>query len=107
MRTYVPRWFKELRRPVLRVESPRIGTSLIPLNSDDNDLFFQYLTNKFHSLHFDGTDRQLTNIIESLKQSQGFSIQKMSTFMHKGSQVMHIHLRTIDSREIRRVIRLS
>lgn len=108
------RWIKLLeryslvKRPTLKVVNPRVGTSIIPLSQDDSEIFFQYLTNKIHSLYFEGTEGQLTSIINKLKEDQGFTIQKMKTSIGRGREkLMLLHLKFPNDVEIRRVIKLS
>lgn len=96
------------RRPVLKVVNPRVGTSVIPLDQGDEQIFYQYLTNKIHSLYFEGSEGQLLNIINGLKEDRGFTIQRMRTSVSRGrGKVMLLHLRFPDQQEVRRVIRLS
>ncbi|WP_408097194.1 hypothetical protein ACJVC5_19345 [Peredibacter sp. HCB2-198] len=108
------RWIKLLeryslvKRPTLKVVNPRVGTSIIPLSMDDSEIFFQYLTNKIHSLYFEGSEGQLTSIIHKLKEDQGFTIQKMKTSIGRGREkLMLLHLKFPNDVEIRRVIKLS
>lgn len=108
------RWIKLLeryslvKRPTLKVVNPRVGTSIIPLNKGDGDILFQYLTNKIHALHFEGTEGQLANLIEELKERQGVTIQKMKTSIgRERERLMLIHLKFPNDLEIRRVIKLS
>lgn len=106
------RWLKILkhhavnRRPILRVTNPRIGTSIIPLGKEDHEIFFQYLTNKVHSLNFEGTEGQLNGIINNLKKEQGFTIQKMRTSIVRDGRIMLLHIKFPNEQEIRRVIKL-
>lgn len=108
------RWLKLIdryslvKRPTLRASNPRVGTSIIPLDPEDTDIFFQYLTNKVHALHFEGSERQLTSIIHRLRDHQGFSIQKMRTSIGRGRErLMLLHLKFPNNQEIRRVIKFS
>ena len=108
------RWIKLLeryslvKRPTLKVVNPRVGTSIIPLGLDDSEIFFQYLTNKIHSLYFEGSEGQLMSIIHKLKEDQGFTIQKMKTSIGRGREkLMLLHLKFPNDVEIRRVIKLS
>lgn len=108
------RWMKLLerysllKRPTLRVVNPRVGTCIIPLDNGDGDIFFQYLTNKIHSLHFQGSEGQLTSILHKLRDEQGFKIEKMKTTLGRGREkLMLIHLRFPDDVEIRRLIKLT
>ena len=108
------RWLKLIeryslvKRPTLKVVNPRVGTSIIPLDREDGDIFFQYLTNKIHSLYFEGTEGQLTTIIHKLRDDQGFTIHKMRTSLGRGREkLMLLHLKFPNDVEIRRVIKLS
>lgn len=108
------RWLKLIERyslakkPTLKATNPRVGTSIIPLDIDDGDIFFHYLTNKIHALHFEGTEKQLAALINHLQISRGFSIQKMKTSVGRGRErLMLLHLKFPDNLEIRRVIKLS
>lgn len=95
-----------LRRPTLRVVNPRIGTSIIPLNNEDGEILFQYLGARIHSLYFDGTEKQLTKIIEKFQTQQGFTIQRMKmTLGRERERLMHVHLKFPNELEIRRIIR--
>ena len=108
------RWIKLLeryslvKRPTLKVVNPRVGTSIIPLSKGDGDILFQYLTNKIHALHFEGSEVQLKSLIEELKERQGFTVQKMKTSISRGQEkMMLLHLRLSNDVELRRVIKLS
>jgi hypothetical protein len=108
------RWRKLLeryslvKRPTLKVVNPRVGTAIIPLDMGDTDIFFQYLTNKIHSLYFEGTEGQLTNIIHKLRDDQGFTIQKMKTSVGRGKErLMLLHLKFPNDVEIRRLIKIT
>lgn len=97
-----------VKRPTLRVVNPRVGTSIIPLDKGDGDIFVQYLTNKIHALHFEGTEGQLRKILDGLKDQQGFTIEKMKTSIGRGKErLMLIHLKFPNDVEIRRLIKLS
>lgn len=107
------RWVKLLKRygimktPKLRVINPRIGTSIIPLDDGDDQLFFQYLTEKIHALHFDGTEAQLRSIIHSFRDNRGITIQKMKTSIGNGREkLVLIHLKLTNDVVIRRLIKL-
>jgi hypothetical protein len=107
------RWLKLLeryslnKRPTLRVVNHRIGTSIIPLDQGDGEIFFQYLTNKIHSLYFDGTELQLTRMIHKLRDAQGFTIQKMKMSSGRGKErLVLLHLKFPNEVEIRRLIKL-
>jgi len=108
------RWMKLIeryslvKRPTLRVMNPRVGTSIIPLDIGDDQLFFQYLTNKIHSLHFEGTENQLKTIINKLQDTKGCTVQKMRMSAGRGREkLMLLHLKLADNVEIRRLIKLS
>ena len=97
-----------VRRPTLKVVNPRVGTAIIPLDHGDSDIFFQYLTNKIHSLYFEGTENQLTKIIHKLRDDQGFTIQKMKTSVGRGKErLMLLHLKFPNDVEIRRLIKIT
>lgn len=109
----IMRWFRLMkhhalgRRPILRAYNPRIGTSIIPLNSNDSEIFTQYLTDKVHSLYFEGSSRQLTQIIHHLRDDHGVTIQKMRLSIGRAKgRIMLLHLKLPDQQEIRRVIKL-
>lgn len=108
------RWLKLLKRyslnkkPTLRVVNHRIGTSIIPLDYGDSDIFFQYLTSKLHALTFEGSEPQLTKIIHKLRDDQGFTIQKMKLSVgRRQGRLMLLHLKFPNNVEIRRLIKLS
>jgi hypothetical protein len=108
------RWQKLLdryslvKRPTLRVVSPRVGTSVIPLEKNDSRIFFQYLTNKIHSLHFHGSEKQLTSMIQAMQEEEGFTIQKMTTSPGRRKEKMVLlHLKFRDNLEIRRIIKIG
>ena len=108
------RWFKLLeryslvKRPTLKAVNPRVGTSIIPLNKGDGDILFQYLTNKIHALHFEGSEIQLKSLIDELQARQGFTIQKMKTSISRGQEkMMLLHLKLPTDLELRRVIKFS
>lgn len=95
------------RRPVLRAYNPRIGTSIIPLSIGDSEIFTQYLTDKVHSLYFEGSSNQLMQIIHKLRDEQGVTIQKMRFSIGRAKgRIMLLHLRLPDQQEVRRVIKL-
>ena len=108
------RWLKLLeryslnKRPTLRVVNHRIGTSIIPLDIGDTDIFLQYLTNRIHTLYFDGSELQLTRMIHKLRDDQGFTIQKMKMSVGRGKQrLVLLHLKLPNDVEIRRLIKLT
>ncbi len=95
------------KRPTLRVVNPRVGTALIPLGHEDGQIFFQYLTNKIHSLQFEGTEHQLWRLINSMKEEQGFRVHKMKTSLGRGREkLVLLHLKFPDEQEIRRLIKI-
>lgn len=108
------RWMKLIeryalaKRPTLRVVNPRVGTSIIPLDHGDDQIFFQYLTNKIHSLYFEGSELQLTNMIHRMRETKGFTIQKMKTSVGRGKEkLVLLHLKFPNDQEIRRLIKLT
>lgn len=97
-----------VKRPTLKVVNPRVGTSIIPLDQGDDQIFFQYLTNKLHALYFEGSEVQLTSIIHKLRDNQGFTIQKMKFSVGRGREkLMLLHLKFPNNVEIRRLIKLT
>lgn len=108
------RWMKLIERyalakkPTLRVVNPRVGTSIIPLDYHDDQIFFQYLTNKIHALYFEGSENQLTRMIYKMRDEKGFTIQKMKTSVGRGKErLVLLHLKMADNQEIRRLIKLT
>jgi hypothetical protein len=108
------RWIKLLeryalaKRPTLKVVNPRVGTSIIPLDYNDDQIFFQYLTNKVHALYFEGSEIQLLKMIQKMRDEQGFTIQKMKTSLGRGREkTVLLHLKLNNDVEIRRLIKLS
>lgn len=108
------RWLKLIsryslaKRPTLKAVNPRVGTSIIPLDQGDDHIFYQYLTNKIHSLHFEGTENQLVKIIDRMKVERGVTVFKMRTSVRKGrDKLMLLHLKLPDNHEIRRLIKLT
>lgn len=108
------RWQKLLdryslvRRPTLRVASPRVGTSVIPLESSDSRIFFQYLTNKIHSLHFKGSEKQFQRLLLKMQADEGFTIQKMKTSPGRRKEKMVLlHLKFSNDLELRRIIKVG
>ncbi len=108
------RWLKLIQRyslvrgPILRAVNPRVGTSIIPLDKEDDRILFQYLTNKLHSLQFEGSERYLIQLIERMCLQEGLSIQKMRTCAGRGSEkLLLLHIRYSDNAEIRRLIKLT
>lgn len=108
------RWLKLIqrysvsKRPTLKVANPRIGTSIIPLDQEDGQIFFQYLTNKIHSLTFEGSEAQLRNIVQHMTLEKGLTIRKMKTSVGRGHErLVLLHLQLADNVEIRRLIKLT
>lgn len=108
------RWAKLLnryslvKRPTLRVVNPRVGTAVIPLGPEDSEIFLQYLTNKLHSLYFDGSEGQLKAMIHKLQDDQGFTVAKMKTSLGRGRErLMLLHLKLPNDVEIRRLIKIT
>lgn len=89
-------------RPTLKAHNPRIGTCIIPLNRGDEDIFLQYLSNKVHSLSFEGSPNQLKQMVERLRIRENIKVQKMRI----SSGHMFLHLVTPAQQELRRVIKL-
>ena len=99
--------YSVLRRPILRVVNPRVGTVMIPLDYGDGQIFFQYLTNKIHSLQFKGSEYQLCRLIDKMQEEKGFTIHKMKTSLGRGrNKLFLLHLKFSDDQEIRRIIKL-
>jgi hypothetical protein len=99
--------YSVLRKPILRVVNPRVGTALIPLDYEDGQIFFQYLTNKVHSLQFKGSHYQLCRLIDKMQQEKGFRVHKMKTSLGRGREkLVLLHLKFSDNQEIRRLIKL-
>ena len=97
-----------VKKPTLKAVNPRVGTSIIPLGQDDDQIFYQYLTNKIHSLYFEGTESQLKMIIDRMKVEKGFTVQKMKTSIGRGRErLMLLHLKFPDNQELRRLIKLT
>lgn len=95
------------KRPTLRAANPRLGTSIIPLDMSDGEIFFQYLTNKIHALSFEGSEKQLRQIIEKLECQYGFKIHKFRSSASEGKRrLLLVHLKFHNDLELRRVIRL-
>jgi hypothetical protein len=107
------RWSKLLdryyfiNRPVLRAVNPRIGTSYIPLDCTDVEIFLQYLTNKLHALHFDGSELQLRRLITKMENDKRVQVQKIRTSARGRGKLMLLHLKFPNNSELRRVIKLS
>ena len=99
--------YSVLKKPILRVVNPRVGTAFIPLDYENGQIFFQYLTNKIHALHFEGSEHQLCRLIDKMREEKGFTIQKMKTSMGRGREkLVLLHLKFSDDQEIRRLIKL-
>lgn len=108
------RWLKFIdsysttKKSSLRVVHPRSGTCVIPLKNGDEDIFFDYLTARVHSLFFEGPEDELTNLLFKMRDQKGFVIQKMKTCSGRKSQKMiHLHLKLSDNQELRRLIKLK
>lgn len=108
------RWLKLLKRyslnkrPTLRVVNHRIGTSIIPIDLESSEIFFQYLTNKIHALTFEGSEIQLTKIIHKMREDQGFKIEKMKMSLGRGKEkLVLLHLKFPNDVELRRLIKLT
>lgn len=100
--------YTPVRKPTLKVVNPRIGTSIIPLDQEDDQIFFQFLTNKVHALYFEGSESQLTTIIQRMKVKQGFTVEKMKTSIGRGrKKLVLLHLKFPDNGEIRRLIKIT
>lgn len=98
--------YTQPRRPVLKAINPRYGTSVIPLNHGDEMIFFNYLQDKVHSLHFDGSESELKGMIKVLERQEGLIVHRMNLIEGQRDRLMHIHLALPNAQEIRRVIRL-
>jgi hypothetical protein len=69
--------------------------------------FFHYLSNKLHALTFDGSEVQLSRLINRMRDKQGMKIHKMKTSIGRGKErLVLLHLKFSDQNEIRRLIRL-
>jgi hypothetical protein len=96
------------RRPTLRVVNPRVGTSIIPLDLNDDQIFYHYLTDKLHSLSFEGSEIQLKRLLDNMRLKKGFTIQKMRTSVGRGKErLVLLHLKLANNDEVRRLIKLS
>lgn len=96
-----------IKRPVLRVENPRVGTSIIPLGYEDASIFFQYLKNKFHSIYFQGTEDQFSQMIDQLRAEKGIKVQKIKiSKVKRKPKIVLLHLKLADDQELRRFIKL-
>jgi hypothetical protein len=108
------RWLRLIRRyslvkkPTLKVVNPRVGTSIIPLDLHDDQIFYQYLTDRLHSLSFEGSEIQLVRMLDNMREKKGFTIQKMKTSVGRGKErLVLLHLRLADNAEVRRLIKLT
>ena len=107
------RWFKLLdryyfiNRPVLKAVNPRVGTSIIPLDFTDSEIFLQYLTSKLHALHFDGSESQLRKLILQMELENRVHVQKIRTSPRGRGKLILIHLKFPNKTELRRVIKLA
>jgi hypothetical protein len=107
------KWIKVLERyalgkkPVLKAVNPRFGTSIIPLNKGDEDLFFLYLQDKVHALYFDGSEAELKDLIHGLQRDQGITVHQMAIMGGKKDKMMFLHMRLGNFQEVQRVIRIQ
>lgn len=95
------------RSSVLKAHNPRIGTSIIPIGINDSEILSQYLLNKVHSLHFEGSFNKLKELINKLAAKEDAEILKMRVTMGRRGQILLLHLRYPNSLEVRRVIQLN
>jgi len=96
-----------MKRPTLRATNPRLGTAVIPLTNQDADLFYRFLTDKVHALHFEGSDEDLKMMLDLVQKQRNLKIQKIQTTEGPRNRVLHIHLTGTHDQEIRRIIRLA
>lgn len=107
------RWLKLIeryavgKRPTLKAVNPRFGTSVIPLDKGDEDIFFNYLQDKIHSLYFDGDDQDLFLLINEMEKRKGVVVHRMNLIEGRQDRLMHLHLELPNLQEIRRVIKLK
>lgn len=96
------------RKPTLKAVNPRVGTSLIPLDQEDDQILLHYLTNKIHALTFEGSEVQFSRLIKRMCEKQGMKVQKMKTSVGRGKEkLVLIHLKLSDQNELRRLIKLT
>jgi hypothetical protein len=96
------------KRPTLKVMNPRVGTSIIPLDLHDDLIFYQYLTDKLHSLSFEGSEIQLKKLLDHMRLRRGFTIEKMRTSVGRGQErLVLLHLKLANNAEVRRLIKLT
>lgn len=95
------------RTSILKAHNPRIGTVIIPIGSNDSEILSQYLLNKVQSLQFEGSSKQLQDLIKKTADKENAKIVKMRMTMGRRGQVLLLHLRYPNSLEVRRVIRLN
>ncbi|MFY7992298.1 MAG: hypothetical protein ACOVP4_03320 [Bacteriovoracaceae bacterium] len=95
-----------MKKPVLKATNPRLGTAVIPLTNQDADLFYRFLTDKVHALHFEGSDDELKFMLDLVQKQRNLKIQRIQTTDGPKSRVLHIHLTGVKDQEIRRIIRL-
>lgn len=96
-----------MRKPVLKATNPRLGTAVIPLTNQDADLFYRFLTDKIHALHFEGSDDELRMMLDLVQKQRNLKIQKIQTTEGPKSRVLHVHLTGTQDQEIRRIIRIN
>ena len=107
------RWLKSLERyasgtkGTLKAVNPRLGTSVIPLRTGDEGLFFNFLQDKVQSLYFEGDEKELKRLIQDMEHTQGVIIHKMNYSSGRSDRMLHLHLGLPNFREIRRVIRIQ
>lgn len=102
------RRYSLVRKPTLRVVNPRIGTSVIPLDQEDDQILFHYLSNKAHALTFEGSEVQLSRLVKRMCEKQGIRVQKMKTSIGRGKErLVLLHLKFSNEGEIRRLIKLT
>lgn len=95
-----------VKKPTLKAVNPRVGTSVIPLDQEDDHIFYQYLSNKIHALSFEGSEVQLNKLIHRMCEKNGFSVQKMRTTLGRGKEkLVLLHLK-IPNGELRRFIKI-
>jgi hypothetical protein len=96
-----------MKKPVLKATNPRLGTAVIPLTSQDADLFYRFLTDKVHALHFEGSDEELKIMLDLVQKQRNLKIQKIQATEGPKSRVLHVHLTGTQDQEIRRIIRMN
>jgi hypothetical protein len=108
------RWAKLLgryslvKKPTLKAVNPRVGMSIIPLDKEDHQLFYQYLMDKHHALHFEGSEKDLTSFIADMSVKKGFTVKKIRASAGRGREkLILLHLKFSEEFELRRLIRLA